>query len=152
MGHHYWTSPWKRNCCWVRNCWLITKKRTTSASPGTVSDDRDPQLPVVKRGDKIEITIRDRNRKKRSSGPNDDVILLANDEEEVLAELFLGSRLVTQSNCDAFMAGICPARFQPVRRIRSRQHRPRRRVISAPCRQEILHRAGRLPKRPPHAR
>jgi hypothetical protein len=28
--------------------------------------------PMVKRGDTIEITIRDRKRKKRSSGPNDD--------------------------------------------------------------------------------
>jgi hypothetical protein len=28
------------------------------------------EVPVVKRGDTIEITIRNRNRKKRSSGPN----------------------------------------------------------------------------------
>jgi hypothetical protein len=29
------------------------------------------EVPVVKRGDTIEITIRDRNRKKRSRGPNE---------------------------------------------------------------------------------
>ena len=72
-----------------------------------------------------------------------DVILLADNDEEVLAELFLGSRLLTQLNCDVFMAGICPARFQPAA-ASTAQHRPRRPVISARCRREILHRAAQV--------
>jgi len=135
MGHHYGLRPGKK---------LLLGKELLVDYDETndISESRDGclmietlELPVVKRGDTIEITIRDRNRKKRSSGPNEGRNIAPYDDEEVLAELFLGSRLLAQSNCDVFMAGICPARFQPVRRLRPRQHRPRRPVISAPCRQ-----------------
>ena len=70
MGHHYGLRSGRK---------LLAGKELLIAYDETedISESWDGclmietrEVPVVKRGDTIEITIRDRNRKKRSSGPN----------------------------------------------------------------------------------